>query len=87
MDYLFGTPPEELIPNLTDVGPGDEVSLCVNGPGLVCVTVIERNGDDWQGIVVLIDDFDGKPPFKKGDHPIYFRTDNVLNVASGVRRR
>lgn len=84
MEYLFGTPPAELIPDVTGVGPGDEVSLWVNGKGYVCVTVIERNGDDWEGIVVLVTDFDREPPLHKGDHPVYFQTENVFNVRRDV---
>ena len=85
MEYLFGKPPPELIPDVKGVGPGDEVSLWVNGKGYVCVTVIERNGDSWEGIVVLVTDFDRDPPFHKGDHPVYFQTENVFNVRRDSR--
>jgi len=84
MEYLFGKPPAELVPDVTGIGPGDEVSLWVNGKGLVCVTVLERDGDHWQGVAVLVTDFDRDPPIRKGQYPIYFETENVFNVRSSV---
>ena len=80
MEYLFGKPPPELVPDVTAVGPGDEVSLWVNGKGYVCVTVLKREGNNWEGIAVVVTDFDREPPFRKGDWPIYFQTENIFNV-------